>query len=259
MSELAWLVALCVDYGLVALAMMAVHWSPWLLIPAMLLIGCRQHALLILGHEGAHCLISRRRWLNDMLANLLCFWPLGMGLSGYRKFHLAHHRYVGTSRDPEVALKRDRYKLPISTSGILIQAAVALAGGATREVVAVILFVQARGTVLDLLAPAVLWACLLWASWSLALLWFASAMTALGAAHTLRVWQEHVGTGTVQRVHAGPFYRFLFLPHNIGFHHEHHEHPSIPFWGLPFERDLDTGTPVQSIEDLFRSYGEKHV
>ena len=74
----------------------------------ILIIGNRQHALAILGHDGTHYTLSRNAALNDFLTNLFCFWPLGLTVSGYRALHYAHHKNTGTENDPELGHKRMR-------------------------------------------------------------------------------------------------------------------------------------------------------
>jgi fatty acid desaturase len=51
---------------------------------AILFIGTHLHRLAILGHDGAHFLFAKNRRLNDIVANLLCFYPLGGTVEGYR-------------------------------------------------------------------------------------------------------------------------------------------------------------------------------
>src|SRR6185312_568379 len=68
---------------------------PLYLFPLTLFIlGTRQMALSVIGHDAAH----RRQ---DVLASL-CLWPMGVGLHGFKSHHWAHHRSVGTALDPEV-------------------------------------------------------------------------------------------------------------------------------------------------------------
>src|SRR5207245_10893270 len=74
--------------------------------PAISTIGTRQHALAMLGHDGTHYHVSRAKRLNDVLTNLFAAWPLAFSSSGYRRWHLEHHRTVGTGADPELMMYR---------------------------------------------------------------------------------------------------------------------------------------------------------
>src|SRR6185369_6198964 len=74
-----WLLALAFDWGLIAATMVAVHLlhhHPLAWAAALIVIGTRQHAISILGHEAVHRSVSRKRWLNDTLAQVACFWPM---------------------------------------------------------------------------------------------------------------------------------------------------------------------------------------
>ena len=101
----------------------------WLL--ALLIIGNRQHALAILGHDGTHFTLSHDRRLNDYLTNLLAFWPIGLTVSGYRTLHFKHHKHTGTEDDPELGHKRSRtpqWDLPAKPSRILKYAVLDIVG-----------------------------------------------------------------------------------------------------------------------------------
>ena len=116
-----WLLRALLDWVIIMLCFRAAHWSlfesPHLilsivtLIPLLIVIAARQHALGILAHDGAHGLICRNRVLNDLLASVLCEWPLMSNLSGYRAFHFKHHRTVGTPDDPELIHKNNNWRI----------------------------------------------------------------------------------------------------------------------------------------------------
>ena len=56
-------------------------------------IGARQHALLILMHDGVHYRLFRGRRLNDWTAEIILAWPNLISARAYRKNHFAHHRF----------------------------------------------------------------------------------------------------------------------------------------------------------------------
>jgi fatty acid desaturase len=278
-NPVRWLVALFADYGVIALAMAAAHRAfafaqqrDFVAVPdvlafaaiglAVLAIGTRQHGILILGHDGSHGLVSRNvRW-NDFLTNLLCFWPFGMGLSGYRQFHFAHHRHMGTTADPELIHKKKAaptFDLPASPARILGLGVAAMFGEGILEEFFIVKYIIARESLRDIVMPIAMWtafACGLWyfnASW-IALVWFVALGSAFWAAFRMRVWTEHMGTADAHRIYARPLYRSIFLPHNTWYHFEHHRFPTVPFWNLHRARALDTETPVSTLETLFASY-----
>src|SRR5262245_41917079 len=42
-------------------------WTPWVVVPAVLVIGIEQHALFVLAHDAAHYRLFEPRWLNDLV------------------------------------------------------------------------------------------------------------------------------------------------------------------------------------------------
>jgi fatty acid desaturase len=258
-----WLVLVTLDWAVIVLALVLAgvvdHWSTYVL--AVVVIGTRQHALALMGHDGAHRLVCRSRWLNDVASMLLCFWPLGLWLTAYRKHHFTHHRLPGTARDPELAYKRSRapqWDLPAAPRclfGYLLKDILGLGVLDLAYVMRVVPPVRA----LDVVGPILWWSAalsILIASgniWIL-IIWLAAVVTVFWAMFRLRVWTERLGTAYVHRVSAQWWQRVLFLPHNTWCHYEHHRWPSVPCWNLPRTRTLDPAVPVLSLEKLFQSY-----
>jgi fatty acid desaturase len=78
--------------------------TPATFVLALVILGGRQLALAILVHEAAHRTLFRTRFLNDQLALWLCGWPLWNDVASYRHYHLKHHKFTGTERDPDLGL-----------------------------------------------------------------------------------------------------------------------------------------------------------
>jgi fatty acid desaturase len=82
------------------------HWG-WdipVLLAAIVWIGALQHQLAALGHEGSHFVLFRNRWLNELIADLFCFFPMFSSTQVYRLQHLAHHKWVNDpERDPDLS------------------------------------------------------------------------------------------------------------------------------------------------------------
>ncbi|MCB1234544.1 MAG: fatty acid desaturase [Verrucomicrobiae bacterium] len=109
--------ALAIDYLVAIVAtggavFFQIHHRDWGLHPAWIVPvwiaaavvnGCVQHRIGLMGHEASHhLLVPNRRW-NDILAELLCFYPVFGGLMQYRKKHLDHHLYPNDpDRDPNL-------------------------------------------------------------------------------------------------------------------------------------------------------------
>jgi fatty acid desaturase len=86
----------------------AAGWS-WLasvpvFVVAIVLVGAGQHQLSGLAHEGVHHILFRTRYLNELVSDLLCLFPLYSSTHHYRLQHLAHHQFVNDPvRDPDVS------------------------------------------------------------------------------------------------------------------------------------------------------------
>ncbi len=83
------------------------YWSPLLYILAVAIIGARQHALLILMHDGVHYRLFRNRRLNDFVSEVVLAWPHLVAAGPYRKNHIAHHRYLNSEKDPDWKRKQN--------------------------------------------------------------------------------------------------------------------------------------------------------
>src|SRR5262245_5627538 len=88
------------------------HWSGWGLhwawnipvaLAAVTLIGAGQHQLTVLAHEASHHTLFRNRWLNELVSDWFCMFPMLSTTHHYRLHHLAHHQFVNDfERDPNV-------------------------------------------------------------------------------------------------------------------------------------------------------------
>lgn len=63
--SIAAVIALCTSF-----------WHPVLYVIAVMFIGARQHALIIMGHDASHYRYLPKRWQNELLANLFLMWPV---------------------------------------------------------------------------------------------------------------------------------------------------------------------------------------
>jgi fatty acid desaturase len=226
-------------------------WTPATIAIAVLVIATRQHALLVLYHDGVHKLVARRRRVNDFVVNLAVGAPMLLPIHLYRALHLTHHRQLGTPRDPErTLLYRNQpwdYR-PLRTAAFLRQ----LAGD--------LLLWNALGTTwrylrgprplprgtwsVEWLAPlavcVALWSTAVAVSPSLAgraaLLWFVPYLTLTQLLNKLRSFGEHASPDAPDLSYswaAGPLGRLTVWPYNINFHREHHAHARVPWDLLP--------------------------
>ena len=75
--------------------------NPLLYLLAVAFLGARQHALLILMHDGVHYRLFRDKTLNDWMTEALLAWPCLVSARAYRRNHFRHHRYLNTVQDPD--------------------------------------------------------------------------------------------------------------------------------------------------------------
>ena len=86
------------------------------------ILGNRQHALALLGHEGTHYAIHKNKRINDAISDVLGMWMVGLTTSGYRNIHFEHHKHLNTDRDPELmhrSSKAPQWDLPMTFGKIM--------------------------------------------------------------------------------------------------------------------------------------------
>ncbi len=94
----------------------------WLNVPvtiiAIILVGAGQHQLSGLAHEAVHHILFRNRYLNDLVSEWFCMYPLYSSTHHYRLQHLAHHQFVNDPvRDPDISqLQTSGHWLPFPLS-----------------------------------------------------------------------------------------------------------------------------------------------
>ena len=93
-------------WGVIALAItLATAWpGPVTVLLAIAVIGSRQLGLLILMHDAAHGMLARTAWLNRLLGQVFCAWPVLADTWVYRRYHLQHHAHTQHASDPDLAL-----------------------------------------------------------------------------------------------------------------------------------------------------------
>lgn len=247
--------AALLDWGLIAaaiaLAVALDHVAVDLL--AIVLIGTRQHALLILMHEAAHRHLARSRRLNDGLGNLLMAWPMGVTVERYRANHLAHHRLVNQDGDPDLqrtvgpeAWYPEHWRFPMSprqAAGLLLRDLLGLntieqlrklrhfGGGEAREEPGTRAWPRVA---FYLAAAALITAAGAWKG--VLVFWLLPMLTVLKVLLRVRMVAEHYGIegsemGT-RTLEISAVARFLCWPHAIALHAEHHRYPTVPFFRL---------------------------
>lgn len=226
---------------------------------AVFLIGSRQHALGVLGHDCAHYTAAKNRTLNDLAGELFCFWPLFSGLHDFRKHHFAHHRHFNTDKDPELLFKntwsRSQWSIPRTRAQILGLFIGDLFGLGVIEIVKAF-FLLGRTRPRSIVGPLAMWIIAIAALHhyeltNIAFAWSASLLTSFWGFFRLRTWTEHVGSESTHFVEMNWWQRLFITPHGSWTHAEHHDYPFVPFWqrhrlrspacnAIPFLRFLDS-------------------
>lgn len=224
MATLRWLAKLLIEYALIVGAFALLLWSRSLLVflAVVLLLGTRQHALAVLGHDAVH---GHAGPLGRALAGL-CFWPLGISTGSFRRFHFDHHARVGTLYDPELELRwygeRDRARfgrwLPmLNCIGYSVPAMLRLLRHAKPTS-----FVDALGPAVFVVVLVVL------GPWPVIAAWYIAIYTSFHACAQARAFTEHQGLTTFRKPRPVWWRRIVYLPWGTWLHWEHHQWPGLP-------------------------------
>jgi fatty acid desaturase len=261
LSPAASLSAIGFDWVVIAAAIAAAAFasSVPVTVAAILVIGSRQHALLILMHDGAHYRLHPNQRINDLISDVLCAFPFFITTANYRSSHFNHHRYLNTDRDPDWVIKAGTREWTFPKTGrelfgmLLMQASGMKAFhmiGQMRRFAANKKTGQKpkaersrSGTVGRLLRGGYYCAIFFMVhrmGWwgGFLLLWMLPALTVLPFLLRLRSIAEHFALPhssqfTASRnVLCGMLERWFIAPHNVGFHLVHHLYPAIPFYRL---------------------------
>ena len=242
----------CYGLMLLALVLLAAVDCWWIPILSFLLIGTQQYAIFILGHDGMHANLVRRRSANDAFTTALLYAPLGMYLNDQRANHLSHHWLLGTDADPDRYLhaagnKATRGKFLFFLTGLMTFA---------RTLIKVSPFGKRRdpqGSQLwkflvsrwpGMLAQVVLFAAmaLFFPWWSYFVFWLMPIYFLVFVPDEIRAFCEHAQAllpdsagdpGRLITFVPNVLERTFLAPMNMNFHAEHHLWPFVPYYNLP--------------------------
>ena len=240
-----------------AIAICAYYWNPVLYVLAVMVIGARQHGLLVIGHDASHYRYLPTRWQNDLFGNLFLMWPTFASVEGFRKFHARHHQYTNLPDDgnrqlwhthnaagefePEWVFPKTRRGLVL----MILRRAAVLTGisWVIRGLVGASLIPQPRWMAAARIAfyASVAGALTYFGVWlEFVVYWLVPFCTWHIAAEYIRLICEHSAVdadedeyGVTRTTLPTWLERFFILPRNIGYHIEHHWYPSVPFYRLP--------------------------
>jgi fatty acid desaturase len=88
-------------------------WNVPVFVVAIVIVGALQHHLANLAHEAVHHTLFKNRYLNDMVSEWLCSFPMFSSTFHYGLHHLAHHQFVNDPiRDPDISqLQKSGHRL----------------------------------------------------------------------------------------------------------------------------------------------------
>jgi fatty acid desaturase len=236
---------------LIAICLADRFWHPLLYVGVIAFIGARQHALMILMHDGVHRRLYPNRSFNDWVSEIFLAWPNLVSARAYRRNHFAHHRYLNTPKDPDWARRQgdSAWVFPKKwtelgrlllrdVSGLNTLRLLALA----RSLMTTDTGVSKGFLFLRYMFYFVVLAGMLWAGATRFLLmyWFVPLFTWLIFIFRIRSIAEHSAIGKGTAVYSqtrtavlGMLERIFFAPKNVSYHLEHHFFPSVPFYRLP--------------------------
>jgi fatty acid desaturase len=243
-----------VDHLLIIVAATAgylsfVHSPVFVWLPVNLLAFCliarSQRALECLVHEASHYNWSTRPGINDLAANLLAALPVFSSVQRYRASHILHHRYFGSTYDPDRIRYEeleiddlDRSSLKAFASGTIVRLpAYFLSWWRTIGLNPALFLVSIFWQLAIFVAPASVIldigrGLLVWVIW-----WLIPLILVLPPLRFVAEAGEHVYNGPSNLFQAtitncGPIHRWLFHPHGDGYHLIHHLCPKIPHYNL---------------------------
>ncbi|MBI3246485.1 MAG: fatty acid desaturase family protein [Deltaproteobacteria bacterium] len=230
---------------------------------AVAVISSRQHALMVLTHDGIHKRLSKVLWINDWLARFFAAFPVFISLAKWRFIHLYHHQHTHTAEDPDRAiyarypLNRQKFRQLLlrdvcglnvfSTLKYFIDIPLVTAEF-NRRFLGQERARQYRQTV-DMGAFALFWIVVLGGAvffggftsvLLLVLYWIVPYCTLTQVFFRIRGAIEHGNVPDPANVYRQtrtyfitPLLAFFFAPKQVNYHLEHHLYPSVPFYNLP--------------------------
>ncbi|MFJ2686717.1 fatty acid desaturase family protein [Pseudomonas sp. NPDC087342] len=251
------LLALLADWGLIAASLVAAAtWPhPVTYLLAAIIIARSQLALAVIMHESAHGVLLRRQGLNDLIGQLFAAGPLFLSLKTYRAGHLKHHLAPMQHDDPVVAVfGLGDFPLPRGKLAIKLLADI----GGVGYFISACKF--ARGDYREIMpkvekSPGYM----AWEIFSMLLsngllfgvlsayghaglylgLWLLPAITLLPFMGRVRAIMEHAGlpacddqSQNARSIVRANWQTFVFGPHAVHYHIEHHLFVRMPFYHL---------------------------
>ena len=280
----AWLIVHCWGTIALAVALFAIWPNPVTFVLAVIVIGSRQLGLAILMHEAAHNALFRTRRLNDVVGEWLCGRPILAELAAYRHYHLTHHRFTQTDKDPDLVLSS---KFPTTRASLKRKFTRDLTGqtGIKQLIAQIMMSVRLAGDDEAVASAASDFAQSfkardLWKSlpvvigiivamgligdwwWGLAfwllpyLTWFQFVLRVRNIAEHGATEQSENPLQNVRTTLAGPLARLLVAPYWVNYHLEHHMVMHVPCWQLARMHKMLVGKGLGADMRVAKSYAQ---
>jgi fatty acid desaturase len=242
------------EWGLVAATIYLCQrfWHPMLYVLAVAFIGSRQHALVVLMHDGVHYRLLKNRRLNDWLSEVVLAWPHLVTARQYRKNHFAHHKFLNTAQDPDLKrragdpawvfpqavpnLARTLFRDVVGLNApamLKLAASVAKADSMPAGFQALRFGFYAAALGIIAYAGALEGFALYWIVPMFT--WFVLIMRirSISEHHAIDIDQPQTAYPRTRTTQATLLERIFLAPKNVNYHIEHHFFPSVPFYRLP--------------------------
>jgi fatty acid desaturase len=227
-------------------------WHPMLYVFAVVFIASRQHALLVLMHDGVHYRLLRNRRLNDWMSEVLLAWPHLVSARKYRKNHFGHHRHLNTAEDPDLmrragdpvwvfpqavpTLARTLFRDAV---GLNAPALLKLAASVAKADAVPKWFLAARYAFYAAVLGIVIYAgglevlVLYWIVPMFTCLVLIMRIRSIAEHHAIEIGEPQTAYPRTRTTDATWLERIFLAPKNVNYHIEHHFFPSVPFYRLP--------------------------
>ena len=250
---------------------------------AIMIIGSRQLGLAILMHDAAHRALFARKSFNDLLGFWICGCPILADLFSYRRFHLMHHKYTQTEKDPDkvlslpfpvtrLSLFRKFLRDLTGQTGVKLflrqllnsyrlafdKDAINNSSKQPQTFKASSLFRPLVSNFFIFLIMGYLGAWWWWfAFWLLPLFtWFQIVVRIRNIAEHAATEFSTNGLQNVRTTYASPLMRLFVAPYWVNYHLEHHLIMHVPCWRLPKVHELMLRKGYSNQMKLAKSYLE---